>query len=225
MYGLRSRSMEISGRVDTHIHHVRDIETIMRLRHGNRRTRETTISLLGQNLRRTKRKADAMTAEVETAETNISGQLAHLQETVQGLQTQMTKIHDHTKSQKIEAALHTGQTAYNFEKDLAAYIYPPGKAITYGHTFTNLMDWLRKNRKTREGMKGNKKWRTFKKKFGWSHRHKAVFLKMVKCRLTYAHPAPIDFTLPIPGDFSSGEKEHVEDIRKMAKWLNNQYKP
>ena len=209
----------------THISHAERIETNIRQRDGRRRTQELTIPVLKHNMRKTKRKADEMTAEVETAETDISGQLAHLQETVQGLETKMTEMQGHTKSQKMEAALHTGQTAYNFENDLAAYIYPPGTAITHGHTFTNLMDWLRKNRRTRDGKKGNNKWRKFKEKFGWSHRHKAVFLKMVKCRLPYAHPTPIDFTLPIPGIFSSGEKEHVEDIRKMAKWLNNRYKP
>ena len=52
---------------------------------------------------------------------------------------------------QMKEALHTGQTAYNFEKDLAAYIYPPGTSITHGRIFSTLMDWLRENRVTPQG--------------------------------------------------------------------------
>ena len=51
-------------------------------------------------------------------------QLNHTQNKLELTQSQQTEL------MKMKSDLHTGQTAYNFEKDLACYIYPPRKFST-----------------------------------------------------------------------------------------------
>jgi hypothetical protein len=197
--------------VDTHIRDTETIERKIGQKRGRRELQETTIPSLKFELRETKRKADEMVRE--------AGRIAHLE-------AQMAEMQEEFREMK--AALHTGQTAYNFEKDLAAYIYPLGTYVRHGRIFSNLMNWLEANRNTPEGREGNRKWKDLKRQFGWSdYTHRAVFLKMVQCRQPYAHPhAPhVNYALPTSGNFSRIEARRVEDIRRMTVWLSEQYNP
>ncbi|CAB3981168.1 Hypothetical predicted protein [Paramuricea clavata] len=209
---LRSRSAEIRSRMYTHI---RDTETIKRKvgqKRGRRELRESTIPSLKRSLTGTKRRADGMTREAERTVDRIGR-----------LETQMTDMQNEFRETK--AALHTGQTAYNFEMDLAAYIYPPGTVIRHGRIFTRLMDWLRDNRNTPEGREGIRRWEELKIRFGWSdNTHKSVFFKMLRCRQAYAHPI-VNYALQTSGNFTRTEARHVEDIRQMTIWLNEQHNP
>lgn len=209
---LRSRSAEIRSRMDTHIRDTETIERKIAQKRGRRELRETTIPYLKRSLTGTKRRAVGMTREAERTVHRIDR-----------LETKMAEMENDFWEMK--AALHTGQTAYNFEKDLAAYIYPPGTVIRHGRIFTRLMDWLRDNRNTPEGREGNRRWDELKTEFGWSdNTHKAVFFKMLRRRQPYAHPN-VNYTLQTSGNFTRTEARHVEDIHKMTIWLNEQHNP
>ena len=117
---------------------------------------------------------------------------------------------------KIKADLHAGQTAYDLECYLCKYIYPPETFAFCDQKFTTLMNWLKVNEDTPEGREGNRKWKELKDEYGWTDKtHKPVFLEMIRCRFSHAHPM-VDFSLPIPENFNTSEKECVEDIRKMT---------
>ncbi len=219
---LRSRATEISGLMDTHITQTDHIKRIMEEKHGRKAMQETSIPVLKQNLKGTKRKADEMTTAAQRTETNISERIERLEQSKQEFKTEMAGMQNQINElMKMKTALHTGQTAYNFEKDLATYIYPPGTPITHGRIFTTLMNWLQEKRDTPEGREENKKWDKLQSECGfqWSRRHRGVFHEMIKCRNNPAHP-DVDYELPIPEKFSGIEKKCLEDIRKMTIRLN-----
>ena len=218
--------------------HVKDTEKIGKKigeRYGKLAIEETKIPLLKKGLEKTKEKADEMISEVEKEETEVSDRIARLEETVlaeqqsrQRFETRMENMEKRLKKTendllKMTGDLHTGQTAYNFEKHLAAHIYPPGTPITHGQIFTTLMKWLKANKHTREGRDANRKWEKLKEEFGWSNDKQqiAVFFKMLKCREEHAHPE-VNFELPIPENFTRSEMKCVQVIRKMTIELNKQ---
>ena len=210
---LADRAREIRDRLDTHINRAENINFVFGQRFGPLKLQETPAPALKLDLTITRRKANEITAEVEGVETRIARLEDRFESRMAEMQCELLQM---------KKALHTGQTAYNFEKDLAAYIYPPGTSIKHGRIFTTLMDWLRDNRETPQGRESNRKWEEFKIQFHWSPGHKKVFFKMLKCRQTYAHPE-VDFTFPIPANFTEMEETQAHDIRDMAIWLNEQH--
>ena len=120
---------------------------------------------------------------------------------------------------KMKGDLHAGQTAYDFEYYLCAYIYPPNTFETCDKKFTTLMGWLKDRPAESEE---NRKWRELTVRHGWTDgTHKPVFLEMLSCRFPHAHPQ-VDFSLPIPENFNTREKrKYVEDIREMTYELHN----
>ena len=219
---LANSAREIRGRMDTHIHHAESISIDLGQRFGRQELQETGVPALKLALTTTRRKANDITEEAEGVETRI----ARLEDRFESKMTEIQRNLSETQCElwQMKEALHTGQTAYNFEKDLATYIYPPGTSITHGRIFSTLMDWLRENRETPQGRESNGKWEEFKNQFRWSRTHENVFFKMLRCRQTFAHPE-VDFTFPIPKNFTRTEERHAEDIRDMAIWLNEQQKP
>jgi hypothetical protein len=47
-----------------------------------------------------------------------------------------------TKLKEMEGALQTGPIAFEFERDLAKYIYPHDKKFSSRKIFTNMKKWL-----------------------------------------------------------------------------------
>ena len=235
---VQGRASEISRRMGTHLNDAERIETATRQRYGGRAVRQ--MPSFKYQLRGTKRKADDLVVEAERREIAVSLRMARLEQAVeqnhnqmQAMQRQINETENElalTQSKQIElmemkSNLHTGQIAYNFERDLASHIYPPGRVRTYRdrHIFSNLMKWLQDNQHTREGREANKKWNALRREFGWDDKsgHELVFFKMLECRRDAAHPNPIDPTLSISDRFYDNEKKLVEDIRNMADKLSN----
>ena len=233
---LRRRTRELSRRMTAHLNDAQDIENTIQQNYGRRATRQMPYHR--NRLRSTKIKADELVIKVEERENAVESRIARLEiafeRNRQASETQMRATRSQlnrtqhelksTQSELLELKtdLHTGQTAYNFERDLACYIYPRGTVPTYDRQiFTNLMTWLWKNRTTREGRKANNRWNALKREFGWSYRHKSVFHEMLDCRREAAHPRPVDHRLPISERFARNDKKkYVEDIRKMTVRLN-----
>ena len=206
---------EIRDSLGDHVKNTEKIETNMEEKYGQEAVKETKLPVLKQDLKKTKEKADEMTMKAEKTEKRI----ARLEESLHQMQKQLDKTQNDLR--EMEGNLHTGQTAYNFEKHLAAYIYPPGTPMTHDRIFTTLMKWLKAHKHTREGRNASRKWEELKKEFGWSNdkQQTAVFFKMLKCREEYAHPE-VNFALPIPENFSDSEKKCVQVIRNMTIKLN-----
>ncbi|XP_028414871.1 uncharacterized protein LOC114537951 [Dendronephthya gigantea] len=120
-------------------------------------------------------------------------------------------------------SLQTGQTAFEFERDLATYIYPNGKKFGYQKIFTNLKDWLEMEKETPQGRKANKKWDDLQKKtFSWTDEHEKVFFKLLDFRKKFAHPL-VDreaIKTQIPDDFNDEEKKCIQDIIRMTEKVN-----
>ena len=238
--------------------HIEETEKIENGRYSQVAVKEIVIPALKQGLKETKEKADEMPTEIERAKTDVSAQIAHLQETVQqyrqGFETHKAEMQNrlyhtenrlyHTENRlyqtenrlyhaenrlndtqsdllKMKGDLHAGQTAYDFEYYLCAYIYPPETFATCNKKFTTLMNWLKENEDTPEGSEGNRKWKGLTDKYGWTDEtHEPVFLEMLRCRLPHAHPV-VDFSLPIPENLNTIEKrKYVEDIRNMTAELH-----
>ena len=233
MTDLLPRAMEIHKSLGNHVKDAEKIEKEVQQRYPEFEIEQTTIPVLKQGLKKTTKKADEMKSEVKKQENEVSVRIASLEETVraeqqsrQKFQNQVEKMQEQLNETqcdllKMKGDLHTGQTAYNFEKHLAAHIYPPGTPVTHGRIFTTLMKWLKANKHTREGRDASRRWEELKKEFGWSNdkQQTAVFFKMLKCREEYAHPE-VNFALPISKNFTDSEKKCVQVIRNMTIKLN-----
>ena len=176
------------------------------------------------------------------------GRIEKLEENVQGLDTQLTLIqtdlketrneltetqnrltealNDHeqtkTKLKEIESTLHTGQLAFDFEKDLATYIYPHDKKFGSRKIFTNMKKWLEDKKDTLQGREANEKWDSLKDEFSWSSEHERVFFKLLESRKKGAHPeVDHDAILSqIPKDFNDDEKKRIKDIINIIERVN-----
>ena len=121
-----------------------------------------------------------------------------------------------------ENHLHTGQIAYEFEKELATYIYPVRKKFRSRGIFTNMKKWLENKKHTPQGSEANKKWDALMREFSWSHKHENVFRKLLESRREFAHPA-VNFDVAeskIPDTFTDQEKKCIQDIISITKRVN-----
>ena len=67
------------------------------------------------------------------------------------------KVERHeTKLKEMESALQTGQIAFQFEKDLAKYIYPHDKKFSSRKIFTNMKKWLEERKTQNKGVRQTK---------------------------------------------------------------------
>ena len=221
---LLSRATEMHERINSHA------ESLDGIIHSHRAFPEgAQVKDLKDELEITQLKSGEMITAVQEREDNISDRFTRLENRMEEMRTRLNDTQfqlaltesRQTELLEMKSDLHTGQTAYNFEYDLACYIYPPGMFSTYDRRiFSNLMKWLRENQDTPEGKEPNKRWNGLVKQFGWTDDHEPIFLKMVKCRKYAAHPPLIDLGLPISDKFNDDEKKMVEDIRRMAVELN-----
>ena len=203
----------------THVQTIESIGNILKKTPRSAATDQvkTMIPDFDTGLRGTKRKAEEMVTAVEISETDASQRFTSLEAQMQEMQSQLNDL------METKAYLHIGQTAYDFENDLAGYIYPPEKVRTYNdrQIFSNLMKWLKENGNKPVGREPNEKWESLKKEFAWTRKHERVFLKMLKFRIAAAHPQPVNFEVSIPDKFTADEKSLVKDIREMAVKLRN----
>jgi chromosome segregation ATPase len=148
MAALLSCATEIRNGIQTHIKKTENIEKIIERKRGRTEMQETSIPSLKYDLRRSKRKADEMITEVKRMKTEETDRITrleqHVQQTAQDFETEMTVMRNQltdtqNELKEMKIALRTGQTAYNFEKDLATYIYPLGTPITL---FQSDQSWL-----------------------------------------------------------------------------------
>lgn len=124
---------------------------------------------------------------------------------------------------EMKGALQTGQLVYNFEKDLAKYIYPPGQKIGSQKIFTTMKEWLEEMKGTDKGDKANKKWNDLKREFSWSRAHENLCFKLVKSRLIVAHPSVHLGLVRSHMDerFTDEENKCIEDIINMTDRVND----
>lgn len=170
---------------------------------------------LEKDLIRASEKTDQLPNEVKKTETVYGQHFARLDEAIQTLQTDLKATQ--CELTEMKSALRTGQLAYDFEKVLAKYIYPPRTPKVHGPQFAILMKWLEENRDTEKGQEANTKWKNLKREFGWSPEHREVFLKMIRCRMKYAHPQhETNTNLLIPESFTTEEKERAKAIHQMT---------
>ena len=144
---LRRSARLLTGRMETHLNQAEDLENTIRQNDRPRAARQ--IRSFKYALRQTKRTAADMETEVEYRETVVSLRIARLEQTVdenrqmsqiqmEAMQRQLNDTQDQlalTQSKQMELMemkenLHMGQTAYNFERFLARYIYPPDIVYT-----------------------------------------------------------------------------------------------
>ena len=121
---------------------------------------------------------------------------------------------------KLKNSLQTGQLAFDFEKDLATYIYPEGKKFGSRKIFTTMKKWLEDKRGTQLGYAANKKWDDLKNDFSWSDEHEKVFFKLLKYRRKFAHPVRDANEMQIPDDFTDEEKRCIQMISDMIERVN-----
>ena len=155
------------------------------------------------------------------------GRIEKLEENVQGYHTQLTLTQSkltatENKLKEIESTLHTGQIAFDFEKDLATYIYPHDKKFGSRKIFTNMKKWLEDKKDTVQGREANEKWDALKDEFSWSSDHERVFFKLLEFRKKGAHP-DIDHEAiqsRIPQEFNDEEKKCIKDIIRIVERVN-----
>ena len=169
-------------------------------------------------------------AELEGVIFKQDERIKKIEEDVQGLGTQLTlaqsRLDDQeqtkTKLKELESTLHIGQLAFDFEKDLATYIYPHDKKFGSRKIFTNMKKWLEDKKDTIQGREANEKWDSLKDEFSWSSEHEEVFFKLLEFRKKSAHPK-VDrdaIQSQIPGNFNDEEKKCINDIMNIIERVN-----
>jgi hypothetical protein len=177
---------------------------------------EEEIRSLGEKIQILKEDAEddqKRVARLEGVVSEKDGQIALLTE----------KVERHEiKLKEIESVLHTGQIAFDFEKDLATYVYPHDKKFGSRKIFTNMKKWLEEKKHTQQGSEANGKWNALQCAFSWSSEHERVFFKLLESRKQFAHPV-VDrdaVQSQISDDFTDEEKTHVRDIVNIIKRVN-----
>jgi hypothetical protein len=119
---------------------------------------------------------------------------------------------------KMESVLRTGQIAFDFEKDLATYIYPHDKKFGSCKIFTNMKKWLEEKKDTQQGSEANEKWNALQVEFSWSNEHERVFFKLLESRKEFAHPVLNRNAVQsqIPDDYTDEENKCIKDIVGMV---------
>ena len=192
---------------------IRDIDESVELNSEKKARLEEKIRMLEEN----ESLYHGKIAELEREIFEQDERIRKLEEDVQGLSTQLTlaqsRLDDQeqtkTKLKELESALHTGQLAFDFEKDLATYIYPHDKKFGSRKIFTNMKKWLEDKNDTIQGGEANEKWDSLKDEFSWSSEHEEVFFKLLDLRKKCAHPE-VDrdaIQSQIPEDFNDDEKK------------------
>ncbi len=172
---------------------------------------------------REERKREEKIRELEEKVSKLEQKIASLEKDKKILQEENKNLQDKCAKHDIKfAGLETGQIAFDFEKDVATYIYPEGTRIGSRQIFTNMKKWLEKNRHTRKGNEANTKWNELQREFAWSNKHEQVFFKLLEHRRVIAHPVVDREAVQsrFPDDFTDQEKTCIEDIIAMIERVN-----
>ena len=203
----------LHGSIANDVQKVQEIEQIEREHPGQA---ATELQDLREDLIENERKADTIVVRVEIERKR------HTEEQIRmgNLEAALFRVDDELK--KLKNHLHTGQIAYEFEKDLATYIYPDGKKFGSRRIFTNMKSWLENKRHTPLGIEANNKWDALVEEFSWSRGHEDVFRKLLKSRREFAHPTVnLDVAESrVPDSFTDQEKEFIQDIISITKRVN-----
>ena len=175
-----------------------------------------------RNLKKKVTELEAKMKILEEDEADNKKQIACLEHDLRQKDVQIIKLNEkvergETKFKEMENALQTGQIAFEFEKDLAKYIYPHDKKFSSRKIFTSMKKWLEDKKDTKQGREANERWKALKDEFSWSSKHEEVFFKLLESRRKYAHPA-VDQSgarFSIPDCFTVEEKKCIEVINKM----------
>ena len=156
---------------------------------------------------------------------NLKEKVAELEEQLRQKDKEMTQLNEkvqrhESKFKEIESALQTGQIAFEFEKELAKYIYPHDKKFSRRKIFTSMKKWLEDKKHTKQGREANERWNSLKNEFSWSSKHEEVFFKLLEFRRPFAHPDKNVARPPIPDCFTDEEKICIEVIDRMIERLS-----
>ena len=153
---------------------------------------------------------------------NLKRKVAELEEDVRRKDEEIKRLNieverHENKFKEMENSLRTGQIAFQFEKDLAKYIYPHDKKFSSRKIFTNMKTWLEEKKDTQQVREANRRWKELQDEFSWSSEHEEVFFKLLEFRREFAHPA-LDQNIAqfsIPNCFTDKEKKCIEVINKL----------
>ena len=124
-----------------------------------------------------------------------------------------------SKMTKLESALHTRQMAYDFENDLAKYIYPPTEKYGSRQIFKKMRRWVNKEEDTPGRSEAKAKWEDLKTKCSWLDEYNEVFDELVKSGIKIAHPAKVDSATALTSR-SELEKGCIEAMMRMIETVN-----
>ena len=153
--GLEELLCDVTKSRDDTKQMIKDIDESVELNSEKKARLEEKIRMLEGNESLFHRKI----AELEGVIFKQDKRIKKLEEDVQGLGTQLTlaqsRLDDQeqtkTKLKELESTLHIGQLAFDFEKDLATYIYPHDKKFGSRKIFTNMKKWLEDKKDTIQG--------------------------------------------------------------------------
>ena len=217
----------LHGSIANDVRKVQEIEQIEREHPGEA---ATELQDLREDLIQNEGRAETIVVKVNSERnrhTEEQIRMGNLEAVLFRVDDELTKLksdHEETKRRlaRTENHLHTGQIAYEFEKDLVTYIYPDGKKFGSRRIFTNMKEWLENKKHTPQGSRANEKWHAVMREFSWSHGHEVVFRKLLESRIKFAHPTVnLDVAESrIPDSFTDQEKKCIEDIISITKRVN-----
>ena len=191
---------------------------------------EREIFKQDERIKKLEENVQGLGTQLTITQTNLKETQNDLTETKYGLAATQNRLwealNDHeqtkTKLKEIESTLHTGQIAFDFEKDLATYIYPHDKKFGSRKVFTNMKKWLEDKKDTVQGCEASEKWDSLKDEFSWSIEHERIFFKLLEFRKKGAHPE-VDrnaIQSQVPEDFNDKEKKCIKDIINITERVN-----
>lgn len=156
--------------------------------------------------------------ELEDKIKKLEEKITEQDDKIKDLETKLSTIQ--AELDELKNSLRTGQLSFDFEKDLATYIYPEGKKIGSRKIFSTMKRWLEDKKGTPQGDASNKKWNDLKTEFSWSEKHEQVFFKLLEYRRKFAHPPRDAAELQIPDDFTNEEKMCIRTLNNMIERVN-----
>ena len=153
----------------------------------------------------------------------LEKKVAQLMEENESLKTRQTATETQltatqTELTELKSALNTRQIAYDFENDLAKYIYPVSEKYGSRQLFTKMRQWVNDNEDTPERLEARAKWEDLKRDCSWLDEYNEVFDELVKSGVKIAHPN-VDITTALTSRCEL-EKSCIEAMIRMTDKVN-----